>query len=319
MAAVGMAVLIAAWGVTWGLGSGLQARRVLPDSRLATPQEQARSLSQGIAWIWPDSLGPQAGPKPGAADDVTEGPDVAGRWEGASAAIQAGSGAPAGVPARDDMASSLVTAPPYQEAAVLMESFVLRANGLERGGRQAPLPLPAGVRVLPVIHIEAAPDAPSAFTARQHETLLKAVIRQAGAAARSSGWVQIDFEAPLRQRSAYQSWVRSVREALPKQVKLSVTALAHWCTQGDWLDQLPVDEVVPMLYRLGEDSTRWRERFVRDDPALARRCRSGSLGFATNDPPPFSLLARTPRAYWFDESRWGHPAPSHTPLDRTPS
>ena len=128
----------------------------------AQEQEQARSLAAGIAWIWPDSLGPKTG------------------------VLQRGR------PAR------------YQEAAVLVESFVLRAHGIERGARRAPLPLPKGSGV-PVIHVESAPMRLINSPLVRRDVLLNAVVRQAGAAIRQSGWVQMDFRVPLRQRPAYQS------------------------------------------------------------------------------------------------------------------
>jgi hypothetical protein len=61
-----------------------------------------------------------------------------------------------------------------------------------------------------------------------------------------------------------------------------------------------------MLYRLGPHAADWRRRWLRDDPAVAATCRGPALGFATDDPPPAALLARTPRPYWFDESAWSN-------------
>jgi hypothetical protein len=203
---------------------------------------------------------------------------------------------------------------PYREAAVLVESLVLRAGGVERGGRQQPLALPAGVRLLPVVHVEAAADAPADFTPAQREAVLAAVRRHAGTAAAGAGLLQLDFEAPPRQREAYRALVAAAREALPANVRLSVTVLAHWCTQGDWLDRLSADEVVPMLYRLGPHADDWRRRFEQGDASLARRCRGPALGFATNDPPPPALLARAARPYWFDEAAWSNPSRPPRPL-----
>lgn len=198
---------------------------------------------------------------------------------------------------------------PYREAAVLVESLVLRAQGVERGGRTQALRLPPGVRVVPVVHIESASDAPTEFSETQRSAVLAAVRRHAPVATAGAGVFQLDFEAPARQREAYRALVTAVRKALPDDVKLSVTALAHWCTQGDWLDRLPVDEVVPMLYRLGPHADAWRRRFEQsDNPDLARRCRGDAMGFATNDPPSSKLLARTIRAYWFDEDAWSNPS-----------
>lgn len=206
--------------------------------------------------------------------------------------------------------------PPYRDAAVLVESMVLRAGGIERAGRTRPLVLPAGVRLLPVVHVEAAEGSPADFTPAQLEAVVAAVRRHAGTAAAGAGVLQLDFEAPARTRDAYIQLVAAVREALPAGVRLSVTVLAHWCTQGDWLDRLPVDEIVPMLYRLGPHADDWRRRFEQADASLARRCRGPALGFATNDTPPPSLLARTARPYWFDEAAWSNP--SHPPRHLIP-
>jgi len=235
----------------------------------ASSAEVATSLMHGVAWIWPDSNGPQA--------------------------------------ARGNAA-------PYREAAVLVESLMLRAGGVEHGGRTQPLALHTGVRLIPVVHVEAAGDAPAEFTPAQRDAIVAAVRRHAGTAAAGAGLLQLDFEAPARQRDAYRELVATVREALPAGVRLSVTVLAHWCTQGDWLDRLPVDEVVPMLYRLGPYADDWRRRFAQDDAGLARRCRGPALGFATNDPPSSALLARAARPYWFDEAAWSNPSrpPRHS-------
>src|SRR5687768_16539451 len=55
-------------------------------------------------------------------------------------------------------------AAPYREAAVLLTSLVLRSRIAEHGGRTQPLALPPGVRLVSVVHIEAAADAPSELT-----------------------------------------------------------------------------------------------------------------------------------------------------------
>jgi hypothetical protein len=194
----------------------------------------------------------------------------------------------------------------YREAAVLVETLVIHADGVERLPRLQPLALPAGVRLLPVLHVEAAVDAPDALSEPQVAALLAAVARHAGDAAAGAGLLQLDFEAPRRERAAYEALVARVHAALPAGVRLSVTALAHWCTESGWLDRLPVDEVVPMLYRLGPHAAQWRRRWSDGGAGLAARCRGPALGFATDDPPPAALLARTPRPYLFDESAWSN-------------
>lgn len=194
--------------------------------------------------------------------------------------------------------------PAWHEAAVLVETLRLHADGVERVPRTQPLVLPAAVKLLPVLHVEAADDAPDTLTTGQLDAVVAAFMRHADTAARGAGMLQLDFEAPRRERASYQALVARLRSTLPRELRLSVTALAHWCTESDWLDRLPVDEVVPMLYRLGPDAARWRARWQDGGAGLARRCRGPALGFLTRDPPSAALLARTPRPYWFDESAW---------------
>lgn len=197
---------------------------------------------------------------------------------------------------------------PYRQAAAMVASLVLRGRIVERASRTAPLSLPPGVKLVPVVHVESSPDAPDDFTPSQRDAVLDALRRHAGEAAAGAGLLQLDFEAPLRQRPAYRALLAQARAELPAEVRLSVTALVHWCAQGRWLDRLPVDEVVPMLYRLGPRADDWRRRFARDDPSLARRCRGPALGFATDEPPPAALLERIARPWWFDGSAWSNPS-----------
>ena len=203
----------------------------------------------------------------------------------------------------------------YREAAVLVETLVIHAGGIERMPRMQPLALPVGVKLLPVLHVEAAADAPDTLSDAQSSAIVAAFLRHAGEADSGAGMLQLDFEAPRRERAAYQALVTRTRAALPPRTRLSVTALAHWCTESDWLDRLPVDEVVPMLYRLGPHAARWLEYWLRGDAGLAARCRGPALGFATDDPPPASLLARTPRPYLFDESSWSNVSHPKLQLD----
>jgi len=189
-------------------------------------------------------------------------------------------------------------APAYREAAVLVEMLVIRDQDVERMPRTQPHVLPVGVRRLPVLHVEAASDEPDTLSDAQVGDIVAAFMRRVDEAAAGAGILQLDFDVPRRERASYRALVARLRAALPPQLKLSATALAHWCSESDWLDRLPVDEVVPMLYRLGPQATRWRSQWLRGDATLAARCRGPALGFATDDPPPAELPARTSRHCW---------------------
>lgn len=190
----------------------------------------------------------------------------------------------------------------FTEAAVLVETLVLRDSGVERMPRTRPLVLPGGMTVTPVIHVEARTGARVALAPAQKRAVLEALERHAAAA--TAGRLQLDFEAPARLRAAYVDLVREARERLPARLRLSVTALAAWCTQGDWLDALAADEIVPMLYRMGPASAAWRARWTAADARLHARCRAGAAGYSVQDPPDAPLLAGVARRYWFNERNW---------------
>jgi hypothetical protein len=117
--------------------------------------------------------------------------------------------------------------------------------------------------------------------------------------------VQIDFDARASQRAMYRQLLHDVRAALPAQMPLSMTALASWCMDDDWLDELPVDEAVPMLFRMGPASAPIRQAWPSRRPA--EKCR-GSIGVSLDEPAPRGF--RPPRVYVFNPQAWTPPAVS---------
>jgi hypothetical protein len=105
--------------------------------------------------------------------------------------------------------------------------------------------------------------------------------------------VQIDFDATLSQRSFYRDVLQRVHAALPA-VPLSITALASWCEADRWIDNLPVAEAVPMLFRMGRG-----ERPPHDfHPPLCRSSAGISIDEPLADPP------RARRLYIFSPRPW---------------
>lgn len=190
-------------------------------------------------------------------------------------------------------------APPaadYQTLAVLTDTLLFKGEGVARQPRRRALVvLDARVQVIPVVHVQALPDSPDVFTDAQRKAVLGALDRAVAGA--TSGWVQLDFEAPSRQREAYLALVKTARQRLPASVRLSVTALASWCLQGAWLDSLAADEVVPMWYRMGEP-------VAQDHPGLHARCRGPAAGFSVQVPPKQAVADRFARRFWFNERNW---------------
>ena len=88
---------------------------------------------------------------------------------------------------------------------------------------------------------------------------------------------------------------------MPATIGLSITSLASWCLQDDWIADLPLDEAVPMLYRMGADGRTVRAHLESGKdfrPALCRR----SLGVSTDEPP--LRIPKDRRVYVFHPGGW---------------
>jgi hypothetical protein len=111
--------------------------------------------------------------------------------------------------------------------------------------------------------------------------------------------VQVDFDARASQRPLYRRLLHATRAALPPQTPLSMTALASWCLDDDWLDELPVDEAVPMLFQMGADADVVRRDWPLRTPAP--KCR-GAVGVSLDERAPFG--GRGKRTYIFNPAPW---------------
>jgi hypothetical protein len=192
--------------------------------------------------------------------------------------------------------------------AFLAETLFLGANsngyapGFRVVHRQQPLILAPGTPVMAVVRIIALADfQDSPDLRRQTSQALAKVAEQNGVRA-----LQIDFDATRSQRGFYTDLLRQLRPRLPAGMPLSITALLSWCAaapgEGDWLAQLPIDEAVPMFFRLGGshrpggDKTGFR---IREPRCL------GSNGISTDESWP-SLNPRA-RLYLFAPHPWTAP------------
>jgi hypothetical protein len=191
---------------------------------------------------------------------------------------------------------------PGAGAALLQRHILLTGDRVLTRPRMHSAALSAGTPVTPVVHVDLSIVHPPQDVAAGRAAILRAVTQ--AAAHSSSGWVQLDMEAMPSQRQFYKALVRELRAALPPDVKLSVTALAWWCRAPAWLDDLAADEVVPMFFRMGQDSASLRA-VVSAEPALLHpRCRAASAGFSPQEPFAPSVTGRYQRSYWFDYHAW---------------
>jgi len=156
-----------------------------------------------------------------------------------------------------------------------------RGGSLTLLPRRPVLRVPPARALLPVLHIEAFhaahPPTMDAQTVTLWANKLADTINRLGASS-----VQIDFEARASQRLFYRDVLLALREKLPSGFKLSITALASWCGDPAWLAALPVDEIVPMYFRMGPaERDLWRQRLLNPEQ-LPKVCR-GAAGLSIDE------------------------------------
>jgi hypothetical protein len=117
--------------------------------------------------------------------------------------------------------------------------------------------------------------------------------------------LQVDFDARQSERHWYADLLRRVRARMPAGMPLSITALASWCSyDGGWIDRLPVDEAVPMLFRMEPDRRRMAvSGWGAGDFAIREPLCMGSVGISTTEPWPPDIAQR--RVYVFADRGWG--------------
>lgn len=113
--------------------------------------------------------------------------------------------------------------------------------------------------------------------------------------------VQIDFEVPASKRFVLLDLLADVRAGLPAGKHLSMTALASWCDTETWIDAAPVDEIVPMLFRMGAAGEPLKRRLAGGGDFHGRRCQD-SIGIATDTLPEHVPSGR--RIWMFNPRAW---------------
>jgi len=191
--------------------------------------------------------------------------------------------------------------------AFLAATYRLHDDQVVMQPRRQPLRVDPGTALMAVARIEVDRGHSPTWNQR-HETLALSIASLGRGL--DVGGVQIDFDATASERPFYVALIEATRRAVAD-VPLSVTALESWCLSDAWLDRLPIDEAVPMLFRLG---------VVRDESlkaaGAAGRFRSpacaGAVGVSTDEPIPRLMGHR--RLYVFRPKAWT-PAAAAAALD----
>jgi Protein of unknown function (DUF3142) len=161
---------------------------------------------------------------------------------------------------------------------------------------------PAAAARIPVVRIETTAGASLSLENRQ------AAVAEVLSAANEPGIraLQIDFDATRSQRAFYRELLMDLRRQMPAQLPISITALASWCSGDDWLHDLPIDEAVPMFFRMEPD--RRRAPADLDEFRIREPLCQSSAGISTDELWPSDLARK--RIYIFPDHGWRADSPA---------
>ena len=194
----------------------------------------------------------------------------------------------------------LHTLPTNVGVAYLAETYLLTDHIVVLPRRQPLSPAP-GAPLIAVVRIETRPgfaDTPAMRLAVAERLAYYGTRRDIRA-------LQLDFDATQSQQPFYRGVIEALRPQLPRTLPLSITALVTWCGPHSWLHTLPIDEAVPMEFRMGGPRT-LAASISRSRNAITEPLCRTSLGLSTDEPWPASLSALNPstRVYLFAPRPW---------------
>jgi hypothetical protein len=198
-----------------------------------------------------------------------------------------------------ERSEDLRTLDPHTTAIATLDRTILLGRTATVIPRRQSIIFPAGITRIAVVRIEA-PEVIGTGLEKPTADLILDVLTGPTVAA-----LQVDFDARKSQRAFYIAILRNLRRRMPPNLPLSITALASWCSSDDWLGALPIDEAVPMFFRMEPD----RRYAPSDLPQFRIReplC-NGSIGVSTREQRPASLAGK--RIYIFPDRGWREDLP----------
>ncbi len=175
---------------------------------------------------------------------------------------------------------------------------MLTGDAVDARARRLPLRM-NGQPTTAVVHVQISHRRPLAWTPRQRAEAAQAVLGLV-----REPWtrrVQVDFEVRRSEQRVLLDLLTDVRGGLPRGVPLSMTAIASWCETETWLNRATVDEIVPMLFRMGPGGAGLKARLAGGGDFAQARCHAA---YAVSADTP---LARAPvgrRVYLFSPRTW---------------
>ena len=186
--------------------------------------------------------------------------------------------------------------------AFLAQTLALSGEEVILNPRRQPLKVSPQTKLIAVTRIESQKTTGkrAALSPAQRERLVTLIAKTQELPNVSA--IQIDFDAVTSEREFYRALLGDLRKQLPDNVPLSITALASFCLGDRWLSDLPVDEAVPMIFRMGTDDKPIRNFLAGGSDFSEPLCRK-SYGIALDEPLQMKFR-ESRRFYVFNDRSW---------------
>ncbi len=186
--------------------------------------------------------------------------------------------------------------------AFLAQTLVLRNDEVVFQPRRNPLEVPDGIYMIAVTRIETIketnkrPDL-SEEQAEKVANLIEKTLKLPNVRA-----VQTDFDVVVSEREFYRKVVTKLKAKLPTEMPLTITSLASWCVGDSWFNDFPIDEAVPMAFRMGADDEKIRS-FLKDGNDWNEPLCRGSYGVSFDELLKIDFKPNR-RIYYFNPKLW---------------
>lgn len=167
--------------------------------------------------------------------------------------------------------------------AFLAQTLTLKGDEVVLIPRRQPLHVTPETKLMAVTRIESEKNQPgrASLSTSQKTRVVELILRSLKLDKVSA--IQVDFDVVTSEREFYSRLLQELRQKLPQQIPLSMTALASFCVSDRWLGDLPVDEAVPMIYRMGPDDEKIKAMLANGYDFREPLCRR-SYGIAVDEP-----------------------------------
>ena len=186
--------------------------------------------------------------------------------------------------------------------AFLAQTLELKGDDVVFRPRRQPLKVSPETKLIAVTRIESRKSGNNpALSDKQIAELVKLILKTLEL--KNVSAIQIDFDAVVSERDFYRNLLLDLRSKLRDDVPLSITALASFCIGDRWFKDLPVDEAIPMIFRMGADDKNIRNYLTKGGDFREPLCRQ-SYGIAIDEPLE-ATLDTTRRLYIFNSNPRG--------------